>query len=365
MGVINEQHTACDKTPAATLLLPIDITDIDTPDDIKDTYEWNTPFTIGTTHECVKAEAKLLCTDVDFAWAVIANDFEGQRNTDEMTIVPLPPPPLPFPNLQGFKEHIYGIQNRFDFPRRFILVFPEGYQGYKDAIELNWFEIVTKDRSEQIPLVVVDQPVMHIPFMLKAGEKKDILLHVKMKAGFTVTIKKGNSTLKGAVLDRKNNPVRGAKIYIRTVNELQGGAVLTDKSGNYAFTDINPDIYYIHAEAENWRSREQMVLLLNGKEEDLDLYLTEEVTPAGKHLKVILDKIRIMNDRDPCIKGKGELTFFSIAIPDNDDSRKQVTLLPGKGVYHISDKPGENEIRLGGTLFDGIVKNRSLSHYFR
>lgn len=401
VGVVNEQHTTCDKIPTASILLPIDLTDIGTPNDIEDTYAWNTAFTVGTTHECAKAEAKLLCGDVDFAWSVIANDFEGQRNTDEMAIVPPPPPPPPFPNLQGFKEHIYGIQNRFDVPRRFILVFPEKYQDYKDAIQLNWFEIVAGPQSERIPLDVIDDPVPHIPFLLKAGERKDILLHARMKpdftaeddiklpfeilvqgewpnearavtaaiqlpnyapiSGFTVTIKKGSSTLKGTVLDRENKPVAGANIFMRTVNDLQGAVIITDKAGRYTFPDINPDVYYIHAETENWHSREQTVVLLSGKEEKLKLHLTEEVPVTGTYVKIVLDKIRIMNDRDPCIKGKGELFFTSVVVPDNDDSRKQVTRLPGKGVYHVSDKPGENEIRLEATLFDGIVKNRSLS----
>ena len=401
VGVVNEQHTACDRIPAATILLPVDVSDIGTADDEKDTYVWNTAFTVGTTHECVKAEAKLLCGDVDFAWSVIANDFEGQRNTDEMSIVPPPPSPLPFPNIQGFKEHLYGIQNRFDVPRRFILVFPESYQKYKDAIELNWFEMLAGPQSERIPLHVVDVPVLHIPFTLKAGEKKDILLHAEIKtgfdveegitlpfeilvqgewpdearaathatnlpsyaaiAGFTVTIRKGGSTLKGTVLDIKGKPVAGANIYIRTVNDLQGAVIATDKKGHYALQDINPDVYFMHAETEKWHSREEMVVLQSGKQEELKLHLTEETPVEGKPVKVILDKIRIMNDRDPCIKGKGELTFTSVVVPDNDASGKQVTRLPGKGVYHVSDKPGENEIRLEVTLFDGIVKNRSLS----
>ena len=145
------------------------------------------------------------------------------------------------------------------------------------------------------------------------------------------------------------------------MNDLQGAVITTDKKGLYAFPDINPDVYYIHAETENCHSKEQTVVLLKGKEEELKLHLTEEIPVTGKHVKVVLDKIRIMDDHDSCIKGKGELTFTSVIVPDNDDSRKQVTRLPAKGVYHVSDKPGENEIRLEVTLFDGIVTNRFLS----
>lgn len=399
-GVTNDLRTACDIVPSGGIFFPMDLADIGTTTDKKDTWQWNTPFYQPAVHQCVRAEAELLCSDVDFTWSVSANDYEGQRNIDEMTIVPPPPPPLPFPNLQGFKEHIYGIQNRFDVPRKFILVFPEKYQEFKDVIELKWFEVPEGPQSEPIPLDVIDKPVPHIPFILKAGEKKDILLHAKMKpdfaiedgiklpfdilvegewpndaraathavqppnyasiAGFTVTIKKGSSTLKGTVLDRENRPVAEAKVFLRTVNDLQGAGITTDKEGHYTFLDINPDVYYIYAETENWRSKQQTIVLLSGKVEEVQLNLTKEVPVVGKRVKVMLDKIRIMNDHDPCIKGKGELTFTSVIVPDNDDSRKQVTRLPARGVYHVSGKPGENEIRLEVTLFDGIVKNRSL-----
>jgi hypothetical protein len=363
-GPTSVQHTACDIVPSGGILLPIDVTDIGTSDDKTETYEWNTPFYEPATHNCVKAEAKLLCSDVDFTWSVPTYDFEGQRNIDEMTVVPPPPLPIPFPNLQGFKEHIYGIQNRFDEPRKFIMVFPEKYQEYQDVIELTWFEVARVRKSERIPLDVVDEPVLHIPFSLKAGEKTDILLQVKMKPDFAIEdgiILPFEILVKGTVLDKENKPVAEAKIFIRTVNDLQGAVITTDKKGLYAFPDINPDVYYIHAETENCHSKEQTVVLLKGKEEELKLHLTEEIPVTGKHVKVVLDKIRIMDDHDSCIKGKGELTFTSVIVPDNDDSRKQVTRLPAKGVYHVSDKPGENEIRLEVTLFDGIVTNRFLS----
>ena len=35
--------------------------------------------------------------------------------------------------------------------------------------------------------------------------------------------------------------------------------------------------------------------------------------------------------------------------------------LPEEGVYHVGDKPGKNDIELGVTVFQGVVKNKSLS----
>lgn len=400
-GVTNEQHTVCDKIPSGILLLPIDLTDIGTPADEKDTCQWNIPFYIGVTHECVKAEAKLLCSDVDFSWSVTANDFEGQRNTDEMSIVPPPPQPMPSRNLQGFMEHIYGIKNTFDTPRRFILVFPENFQKYRDVLELKWFAMPAGRKAEVVPFEVVAEPVPHIPIMLKSGEMRDILLRVAIKpkfdfkdgvklpfnilvegdwpgnaretafathlpayapiAGFTVMVRKGSTTLKGIVLDAKKKPVENARVLIHTVDNLQGAVLTTDRSGRYTSMEINPNVYRVSADAGNWRSKEQILVLLGGKEKPVELQLTEEISGGEKRIKVILDKIRIMNDHDPCLKGKGELTFTAVVVPDNDESRKQVTRLPAKGVYEISDMPGENELRLDVAIFDGLVKNRALS----
>ena len=245
------------------------------------------------------------------------------------------------------------------------------------------------------------EPAPHIPFILKAGEEREIILQAKVKpeftsgnditlpfeilaqgewpdgarpttlaaglptyaaiGGFTVTIKKGSSTLRGTVIDAEGKPIARATVAIRTVNDLQGAVITTDEQGVYTLADINPDVYFVHAETENLHSVEQTVVLQTGKEETLELPLTEENPVTGKRIKVILDKIRVMNDKDPCIKGKGELTFTAVVVPDNDHSRKHVARLPGQGVYHVSDKPGDNEIRLEATLFEGIVKNRSLS----
>lgn len=189
IGTTNDQNTILDKTPTGGLLLPIDPAHVGTAADLKDVTGWNTPFTVGTTHECIRVEAKLLSSSIDFSWNIVANDFEGQRNTDEMPLPPMPPSPPPWP----------------------------------------------------------------------------------------------------------------------------------------------------------------------------DLRLTEDAAAGWTRVKVILDRIRIMRDYDPLIKGKGELVFTTVVTPDNDETAQQVTRLPGSGVYSVSDKPGGNEIHLGTTVFEGVVKNGSLS----
>lgn len=80
-----------------------------------------------------------------------------------------------------------------------------------------------------------------------------------------------------------------------------------------------------------------------------------------KRIKVILDRIRILDDHDPCLKDKGELTFTAIVVPDNDVSRRQVTRLPPIGHYKIGDKPRENDLNLVIPIFEGNVWKKSLN----
>lgn len=401
-GATDVPITECNRVPSEGLLLPISPDDIEKPADKKDHYEWNTPFYVGTTHECVKAEAERLCSDVTFAWDVEARDNEGQRNTDEMTLIPPPPaPPQHVKNLQGFMEHIYGIENRFETPHRFILVFPEKLAEYEDMLDLRWFALPREGQAEANPLEVVTEPVPHIPFLLKGKESKNIILRLAMRpefklegalrlpfdimvqgdwpgvdrqfaladrlpsfvriSGFTVVVRRGSAALKGAVLDAKKRPVADARVFLRTVDDRLGAVLTTDRNGRYNTTQINPNIYRIWAEAGDWRSQERIAVLFKGDDKVEELQLTEVIAATGKRIKVILDKIRILDDHDPCIKGKGELTFTAVVMPDDDASRKQVTRLPSQGVYKVSDKPGENSISLGVTLFEGLVKNRALS----
>jgi hypothetical protein len=178
--------------------------------------------------------------------------------------------------------------------------------------------------------------------------------------GFTVVVRKAGGTLTGVVLDAEKKPVTEGRVLVQTVNKRQGAMVDTDKGGRFSIPDINPDVYRIQAEAGNWRSKENLVVLLPDKEVTLEIPLAEVIPGGEQRVKVILDKIRIMNDRDPCLKGKGELTFTAAVVPDNDNSRKQLTRLPKQGFFKISDRPGENELRLEISLFDGVVKSNTL-----
>ena len=405
-GVGTDPYDICDIVPTGGVLTCIDQADIGTPDDIWDTYSKNIKFENTSTHRCLKVEVKPFCTGVDgldHNWDPYTRDFEGQRNIDLMTVVPPPPSPLPFPDIMGVKKHLYALKNPFGQLRNFYIVLPENYFEYKNKIQFNWLEVTQGRKAEQIPLAITLEPSPHIAVRLKEGEEKKILFSAALNAefalnqdvvlpfdilvenpgggdnnvnlrqavvaiqpnavafaGLTVVIKKGAGTIKGVVLDRDGNPAAGAKVFLRTINDLQGATVKAGKDGSFDFQTINADVYKIKAESGRWRSKEKIVALMDGRLEDLKVDLVE---PFGDEdlVKVVIDKIRILDDKDPCLKGKGELTFTTVVVPDNDTDRKQVIRLPEEGVYHVGDKPGKNDIELGVTVFHGAVKNRTLS----
>ena len=405
-GSGTDPYDICDIVPAGGVLKPIDQADVGTPDDLWDTYSKNIKFENTSTHRCIKVEVKRFCTGVDgldHNWTPYSRDFEGQRNIDLMTIVPPSPSPMPSPGIMGIKKHIYAIKNPFEQPRNFYIVFPENYFNYKNKIRFNWLEVTQDRKAEQIPLTITMEPHPHIAIRLKGDEEKKILFSVELNpefalnedvvlpfdilvenprgendnvnlrkaavmiqtnvvafAGLTVVIKKGAGIIKGVILDRHGNPAVGAKIFLRTINDLQGAVIKAGKDGAFDFETINADVYKVIAEGEGWRSKESIISLTDGRLEELKVDLLE---PFGDEdmVMVVIDKIRILDDKDPWLKGKGELTFTSVVVPDHDTNRKQVTRLPEKGVYHVGDKPGKNDIELGVTVFQGVVKNKSLS----
>lgn len=397
-----DQHTVSDKVPDAGLLMPIDAAAIGTPADRTDIAEWNTPFTIGTTHECIKAEAKLLASDVDYTWDIVARDFEGQRNTDQMALAPMTAKPTPLFEIQGFKQHEYGIHNRFDRPRRFAVLFPPEYPKATDAFELDWLE----NRDGQLtPVEVMMDPRPHIRMTIDAHATRNLVLRARSKrgatqqgevrlpftiaaegewpanrrpldfrvtdtataqiqfadvGGFTVVLRQAASTIKGKVLDRNGKPAARATVMVATVDGLQRVAVKTDDRGRYELANVNPDVYVVRTETDLLRSTDQTIFLGAGKVELTDLRLAQDIAPAGKHVKVVLDRIRIRKDYEPWFKGKADLSFTSEVVPDLDDSQKQITRLPKKGLVHASDRPGANDIEFDATLFDGFVKKNTL-----
>lgn len=317
------QKAVCDIGPSGGILYPMLPADIDTSADQVDTYqEWDIPFELPTTHSCVRAEARPVCSDIDYLWSVSSNNYEAQRNIDEMPVAPPPRPSMPaIPGLQGFKEHVFGIQNRFEDPRRFVLALPKEYREFQERLGLRWFATGQEQGEERKPLRILDEPVPHIPLDLEPKEEALLLLRVEPHpeavlekqvklpfeiwvegewppdarprmhevdwpefapiAGFGVAIEAGASTLLGTVLGPEGKPFPKARVQLQTVNELQGAETWTDEEGAFVFPEINPDVYRVWAEGDEWRTQAQTVVLLKGKEQKVELGLAAPEPKGG------------------------------------------------------------------------------------
>ncbi len=76
----------------------------------------------------------------------------------------------------------------------------------------------------------------------------------------------------------------------------------------------------------------------------------------GQRLRVILEKIQILDDREPFFKGKGEFRFYSkIFTPDNDGIISKHTF-PSSGYFSRGAAAGDNEIQLEQEIFEDFVE---------
>ena len=67
-------------------------------------------------------------------------------------------------------------------------------------------------------------------------------------------------TVRGAVLDKSENPVVSAVVYLKNVRTLAVKTYISDRSGEYRFSGLDPNVdYEVHAENENLTSNTRTV----------------------------------------------------------------------------------------------------------
>lgn len=94
--------------------------------------------------------------------------------------------------------------------------------------------------------------------------------------------------------------------------------------------------------------------IVGGSTYEIRLKRAKALVPVSR-IRVILEKVQILNDHDPWIKGAGEFHFTACVSFNNDPCRRHWSRVPQKGRYHISDWPGRNEKELNVCVFDGYV----------
>lgn len=76
---------------------------------------------------------------------------------------------------------------------------------------------------------------------------------------------------------------------------------------------------------------------------------------TGRKVRVVLEKVRVQDDLDPLIKGRGELSLSArVFSPDNGGQLRE-TRFPREGVFKVSDRAGKNELTLDAVVFEGFV----------
>ena len=86
----------------------------------------------------------------------------------------------------------------------------------------------------------------------------------------------------------------------------------------------------------------------------LRLNRARKLLPVSR-IRIVLEKVRILDDHEPWFKGQGEFRFTTKVTFNGERCRQHVTRVPETGVLKIGDRPGRNERTLNACVFDGLV----------
>lgn len=94
--------------------------------------------------------------------------------------------------------------------------------------------------------------------------------------------------------------------------------------------------------------------LIGGSTFEIRLRRARKLHPVSL-IRVVLEKVVVLDDKDPCLKGPGEFAFNACIAFDDDPCRRHFRRLPHCGHYTISDRPGRNEQVVDQCIFEGFV----------
>ena len=82
--------------------------------------------------------------------------------------------------------------------------------------------------------------------------------------------------------------------------------------------------------------------VVGGSTYQLRLNRARKLLPVSR-IRVVLEKVRILDDHEPWFKGRGDFQFATCVAFNNERCRRHVARVPEQGVLKISDSPGRNE----------------------
>src|SRR5579864_2629740 len=87
-------------------------------------------------------------------------------------------------------------------------------------------------------------------------------------------------TVHGAVLDKAENPVASAVVYLKNVRTLAVKTYISDRAGEYRFSGLDPNVdYEIHAEDDTMTSNKRTVSSLDSRK---DIVISLKLDKAKK-----------------------------------------------------------------------------------
>jgi len=72
-----------------------------------------------------------------------------------------------------------------------------------------------------------------------------------------------------------------------------------------------------------------------------------------RRARVRLDAIQVLDDKDACFTGAGELVFDTLVAPNGNPTRAVRTRLPASGVLKISSG---QKVEVGQVIYEGLVE---------
>ena len=83
--------------------------------------------------------------------------------------------------------------------------------------------------------------------------------------------------------------------------------------------------------------------------------MIEEQRNRGRRVRVVVERIQILNTLEPWFKGQGEFVFSAWVRSRDLGNADRQTRLPASGYYAASDQPGQDLIEIETVVFDDVV----------
>jgi photosystem II stability/assembly factor-like uncharacterized protein len=97
--------------------------------------------------------------------------------------------------------------------------------------------------------------------------------------------------------------------------------------------------------------------IVGGSTYEVRLRRAAALLPVSR-IRIVLEKVRILVDKDPWIKGRRKFHFMACVSFNNDPCRRHWSRVPQKEHYKISDWPRSKKRKIDLCVFDGYVAEK-------